>query len=333
MTRSAAGFGSLNRYEWAAYGTVLAVLVATFSTSSPYFLSADNISNLFTTMALAGILAAPATFLLVAGQIDLSIGATAAICGVMLASQTQGLGLIVGIGLAVVVGIAIGAVNGILVAVLGIPSLAVTFGSLAMVRALAYLLPSGQVIPINDFGALGNSRPVLNIPLPVLIFIAVLIVTGVSLRMSPLGRATYRIGLRPPHSRFDTKNAQSLVLGIFVVSGAAAALVGMILTSQLGTAVPNVADGLELTVITAVLLGGASLSGGRGSMVGTALALLILNVLDNGLSQLNVTSYWQQFAAGALLLLALIVDRLRLYASRRRLPAVDQPGSRAGITK
>ncbi|WP_051265751.1 ABC transporter permease [Nakamurella lactea] len=309
---------SLSRTEWALFGALLIGLVVLFALASPYFLSAGNMSNLFTTMALAGILAAPATFLMVAGQVDLSVGATAAICGVVLAGQAQGLGLAGSIVLSAAVGIVIGLTNGVLVAVLGIPSLAVTVGSLAMVRGLAYLLPSGQVVPIAGFGALGNARPLLNIPLPVLILVVVLVSAGIILRYTAIGRGTYRVGGRPALSRLHTVRAKVLVVGVFAASGAAAALVGMIITSQLSTAVPNVADGVELTVLTAVLLGGASLSGGRGTVAGTALALLILNVLDNGLSLLNVTSYWQQFASGALLLLALLIDRVRWYTRHRR---------------
>jgi ribose transport system permease protein len=309
---------SLSRTEWVVAGGLSVALVVLFAAASPYFLSGDNLSNLFTTMALAGILAAPATFLMVAGQVDLSVGAAAAVCGVLLAGQTPGLGLAGAIVVAALAGIAIGVLNGLLVALMGIHSLAVTVGSLAMLRGLAYLLPSGQVVPVAGFDALGNARPLPGIPLPVLILIGVVVIAGFVLRFTAIGRGTYRVGQRPAPSRLHTKRAKLLVVGVFAASGAAAALVGMIITSQLSTAVPNIADGLELTVVTAVLLGGASLSGGRGSVAGTVLALLILNVLDNGLSQLNVTSYWQQFAAGGLLLLALIIDRLRWYSTHRR---------------
>lgn len=310
---------SLSRTEWVICGVLLVGLVLLFGIASPYFLSANNIGNLFTTMALAGILAAPATFLMVSGQVDLSVGSIAAVCGVLVASLAPGLGLAGSSVVAVSAGIGIGLANGLLVAVLGIHSLAVTVTTLALVRGLAYLLPSGQVVPIAGFDILGNARPLLNVPLPVLILIVVLAVAGVVLRFTPFGRGTYRVGRRPQLSRLHTVRAKLLVIGLFAASGAAAALVGMILTSQLSTAVPNVADGLELTVVTAVLLGGCSLSGGRGTVAGTATALLLLSVLDNGLSQLNVTAYWQQFAAGCLLLSALIIDRLRWFTTHRRM--------------
>lgn len=309
---------SLHLAQASVIGILLVVAILFFSIVSPFFLSFDNIVNLLTTMALAGILAAPATVLLVAGQIDLSVGAAAAVCGVLLAEQVPGLGIGWAVVVAVVAGIGIGLINGTLVTMLGLSSLAVTIGSLALLRGLAFLLPSGGPVGLTDFEGLGNGRPLLNIPLPVYLFAAVMLVTFAVLRYTRCGHGAYAIGRRPAGRRLGGFAAKRLVLVAFVASGAAAALVGMILASQLGTGVPNVGIGLELTVLTSVLLGGASLAGGRGSIPGTVLALLLLSVLDNGMSLLNVTSYWQQFTSGALLLIALVVDGLRTTLARRR---------------
>jgi ribose transport system permease protein len=284
---------------------ILAFVV--FSFSIPYFFSVDNLINLLNELALVGIVAMPATFLIMSGQVDLSVGATAAFVGIVLAATTPGYGPLTAVLLAVGTGLLIGVVNGLLVTAGGVNSVAATFTSMALLRGLAYLIPSGLAIAVSGFRTLGNTRPVLGIALPTLIFGAAAVFAAV-LSRSAVGRRSRDTGLLPAAERLDGPRERRWVFALFAVSALSAALVGLIRTSQLGTGLPTAAIGIELSVVAAVLLGGGRLAGGRGSVAGTLLALLMISIIDNGLSLANVTPYAGQVFHAALLLLALVID-------------------------
>lgn len=284
------------------------IAFAVFSFSIPFFFSVDNLINLLNEVALAGIVAMPATFLIMSGQVDLSVGATAAFVGIVLAAMAPQSGLLTAVVLAVGTGLLIGLVNGLLVTAGGVPSIAATFASMALIRGLAYLVPSGLAITVAGFRSLGNTRPVLGIALPTLIFAACALTAAV-LSRSAVGRRSRETGRLQAAARLDVARERRWVITLFVVSGLCAALVGLIRTSQLGTGLPTAAIGLELTVVTAVLLGGGRLAGGRGSVGGTLIALLMISIIDSGLSLANVTAYAGQVFHAALLLLALVIDR------------------------
>ena len=270
----------------------------------------------------------PATFLIMSGQVDLSVGATAAFVGIVLAATAPGAGLLTAVLLAVGTGLLIGVVNGLLVTVGVVDSIAATFATMALLRGLAYLVPSGLAITLSGFRSLGNTRPVLGIALPTLIFGAAAVVAAL-LSRSTVGRRSRNTGLIPAAERLDGQRERAWVIALFVVSGLSAALVGLIRTSQLGTGLPTAAIGIELTVVTAVLLGGGRLAGGRGSVAGTLLALLMISIIDNGLSLANVTAYAGQVFHAALLVVALVIDRPRR-RSRTRQPAPTQTGTSIG---
>jgi ribose transport system permease protein len=313
-----------------AVGGVLAFAV--FSFSIPYFFSVDNLINLLNEVALAGIVAMPATFLIMSGQVDLSVGATAAFVGIVLAATAPESGLLAAVLLAVGTGLFIGLVNGLLVTAGGVPSFAATFASMALIRGLAYLVPSGLAITVAGFRSLGNTRPVLGIALPTLIFGALALAAAI-LSRSAAGRRSRATGRLPAAERLDGQRERRWVIALFVVSGLSAALVGLIRTSQLGTGLPTAAVGIELTVVTAVLLGGGRLAGGRGSVAGTLLALLMISVIDSGLSLANITAYAGQVFHAALLLLALVIDRPRRGWSASSTPSDVMPHPSAGIRR
>lgn len=281
-----------------------------FAVSSPYFLSADNLSNLLTDLALTGIIAIPATFLIMSGHVDLSAGSIAAFTGIVVASAAPEWGLLNSVLLAIGAGAAIGVVNGLLVTAGGVDSIATTFTTMALVRGLAYLLPGGLAVALSGFRPLGNSRPFLGLSLPTLIFLALLAV-GVMLSQSPAGERARAVGAMPTAGRLDQWKQRRLVILLFTISGLAAALVGLIRTSQLGTGIPTAAIGVEVVVLAAVLLGGGRFSGGHGSVTGTVLVLTVITIIDNGLSLANVTAYAGQVFHATLLLVAMVVDRVR----------------------
>lgn len=290
---------------------VLGALIVLFTITSPVFFTTNNMLNMLTSIAVVGIMAVPGTILLVAGQVDLSVGSAAAMCGMVTAAlaQSMDLGTAVVIGLAV--GLLVGVINGFFVTVVGVNSLIVTLGGLATFFGIGQLIGDGQTVLIRDFGYIGTARPFLNIPMPVIIFVAALIAGFIVLKYTVYGRQVYAIGANPVAARLVGIPSRRVIFIAFILSGLAAALAGLILVSQLGAASPNNARGYELLVVTAIVLGGASLSGGRGTIIGTFLGLMIIQVLSTGLTLLNVQSFWQSIATGILLIIAVSFDRLR----------------------
>lgn len=298
------------------FGALIVVLVAMsvfFTVKSPEFLNWNNWLNILTAIAVTGIVAAPGTLLIVSSNFDLSVGSGAAFCGVIVAviggtHHHLALGILLGL----LAGLGIGVLNGFLVTVVGVNSLITTLGNLAVFAGLTEVLANGQTVTINNFGGLGTARPVFNIPVPVLILIGVLIAFVLAARYTTYGRAMYAIGANQAAARLVGIRTGRAIFITFVLSGLCFGLGGLILTSQLSAASPTAATGLELSVITAIVLGGTSLTGGRGSVLGTFIGLLIIGVLNNGLILLNVGSFWQSVAQGTLLILAVSFDRLRL---------------------
>ena len=316
-----------NIQESLALILVLAALVVFFAIKAEFFFSYDNIVNVLQTMAPIGIIAMPATLLLVAGQVDLSVGSGAGIVGMMAAiSQTAtdstitsyglGLGLAEALLIAVAAMFVVGGLNSFFVTGLGLNSIITTLGTLAVLRGLTKVLGEGQTVRMNHFGSLGVSRPLWNIPLGVFIFAGVIILFVVLLRYTIYGRALYAIGASPEAARLAGIRVRRYITYGFLLSGVMIGLAGLIRLSQVGSQSINTGLGWELQVLTAVILGGASLSGGSGTILGTVLALLVIGVLRNGLIQLSVQTFWIEVAQGALLLSAVTVDRIRVRFAR-----------------
>lgn len=305
--------------ETAVLFAVLAVLVVFFSITSQYFLNSANLINILQNSARIGIVACPATLLLISGQFDLSVGSASAWVGIVVAIAaatagapiTPGLPLWVALLIGVAAALLVGMVNAVSVTFFRINALITTLATLAIFRGLTKVLSDGQTVRIENFGELGITR-VLGLPIPVYIFAAVVVVFFVVLRYTTYGRSMYAIGASPTAARLAGIRTGRAIFIAFILSAVLAGLSGLILLSQVNSASVNAGTGLELQVITAVVLGGASLSGGRGSIVGTTLAVLIVGVLGNGLIQLGVPSFWIEVAGGLLLLVAVGFDQVRV---------------------
>lgn len=305
--------------ETAVLFAVLAVLVVFFSITSQYFLNGANLINILQNSARIGIVACPATLLLISGQFDLSVGSASAWVGIVVAIAaatagapiTPGLPLWVALLIGVAAALLVGIVNAVSVTFFRINALITTLATLAIFRGLTKVLSDGQTVRIENFGELGIAR-VLGLPIPVYIFAAVVVVFFVVLRYTTYGRSMYAIGASPTAARLAGIRTGRAIFIAFILSAVLAGLSGLILLSQVNSASVNAGTGLELQVITAVVLGGASLSGGRGSIVGTTLAVLIVGVLGNGLIQLGVPSFWIEVAGGLLLLVAVGFDQVRV---------------------
>lgn len=299
--------------ESAALIVVLVALIVFFSLKSPYFFNTDNFTNILIASAVVGIIACPATMLLIAGQFDLSVGgATALVTVVFAQSFVSGRPLIFSLLLAFLAGAGVGALNGFLVTGVGINALITTIGTMGVMRAFAFIHSNGQAVGFDGFSTLGISRPVFNIPWMVWIFFGVVIVTVVVMRSTTYGRSLYAIGANPTAARLAGIRTKRVVFLTFVASGAAVGLTGILLASQTGQGSGNAATGLEFSAVTAVVLGGASLAGGRGSIVGTILGVLVIGVVNNGIVLLGIESFWQDVVRGTLLIVAVAVDQLRL---------------------
>jgi ribose transport system permease protein len=262
---------------------------------------------------VVGIIACPATMLLIAGQFDLSVGgATALVTAIFAQSFVHGRPLVVSVILGLAVGLGVGALNGFLVTVVGINALITTIGTMGVMRAFAYIETNGQAIGFNGFTTLGITRPILNVPWMVWIFVAIVGITMFTMRATTFGRSLYAIGANPAAARLAGIRTRRVIFLGFVLSGLAVGLTGLLLASQTGQGSGNAAIGLEFSAITAVVLGGASLAGGRGSIVGTILGVLVIGVVNNGIVLLNIESFWQDVVRGCLLIVAVAVDQLRL---------------------
>lgn len=306
--------------ETAALFIVLVVLFVFFSLTSPFFFNDKNIIIILQQSAMIGMIAAPATLLLIAAQFDLSIGSIAGFTGMLLAilvspqgsrEYAMGLSLEVAVVIAMLGALLVGVINGVSVTVFRINALITTLGTLAIFRGLTRVMGSGQTIRVSDFSTLGLER-FLGIPLLIWIFAIVVIAFWLLLRYTTYGRSMYAIGSSPTAARLaGIRTSRAIFVG-FMLSAALAGFAGLILLSQVGAASNTAGESLMLAVITAVVLGGASLSGGRGGIVGTVLAVLIVGVLNNGLVQLGIQSFWIEVATGVLLLVAVGADQLRV---------------------
>lgn len=301
--------------EWAALLVVLLALGTFFAIRSEFLLRPNNLVNVVTNVAVLGIIAAPGTMLLIAGQVDLSVASCAVFVGMVMANVAP-TSLTLAIFAAIGAGLLVGMINAVGVVVLRVNSIITTLATLAAFRGAAKLVSGGQTLILDGFGGLGTNR-ILSVPLSAYMFALVALLYYLVLRFTRFGKHIYAMGGDDRAARLaGIKVSRNIVVG-FLLSAVSAILAGLILVSQLGASSPIAAQGLELQVITAVILGGASLSGGRGSIMGTIVAVFIIGLLDNGLNLLSVQSFWQEIILGALLLSAVAFDQFRIRVSQR----------------
>jgi len=293
---------------------VLAVSLAAGRVLSPMFLSSANLSNMLADFTEIALIALPMTLVIVAAEIDLSVasvlGASSALMGVL---WHMGLPMPLVIALVLAFGTLAGLLNGLVIVRFGLPSLAVTIGTLALFRGLAYVLLGDQAIA--DFPASYTAFGIETIagtflPMPFVLVIAGAIVFTVLLQATPFGRSLYAIGANPTAAQFSGIDVAKTKLRLFMMSGAMAALAGVVYTLRFTSARGDNGEGFELSVIAAVLFGGVSIFGGRGSMIGVLLSLVIIGVLRNALTLADVSSETLTIVTGALLLSSVLIPNL-----------------------
>ncbi len=299
---------------------------------APNFLTSSNLISMAKHSAIWAILAIGMTYVIIGGGIDLSVGSIAGLCGMLAGGLiVEGLSLpIFGIIIyfhtpmilliILFIGVLLGAFNGLLITKLGVAPFIATLGLLYMARGFALLRSGGKTFP-NLVGdpALGNtgypilgSGTILNIPLAVWIAIIIAIIAAYASKKTPFGRHVYAVGGNEDAAKLSGIRVDRIKMFTYMFSGFTAALTGLILSSQLVASHPATGESYELTAIAAVVLGGTSLSGGRGSIGGSVIGALILGVLNDGLVMVGVSSFWQTVIKGLVVVLAVIIDQYQL---------------------
>lgn len=287
-------------------------LIVFFSLASPAFFSVANFGNIGRQTALVTIIAVGVTFVIIGGEIDLSVGSIVKLSGVLAAMSMQVVNNWV---LAAFVGLAVGALlglfNGLLTTRLGIPSFLVTLGMLGIAKGLAFVVSNTEPVLIQNptFFAVFAEGSVLGIPVPILWTILALSVGALLLHYTTFGRTVYATGGNPTAARYSGINTARVKIFCFMLTGLLAGLAALIFAARGHAARPDIADGLELDVIAAVILGGTSLFGGRGMIVGTLIGSLIIGILNNGLVLMGVSSSWQIAVKGAIIILAVAFSK------------------------
>ncbi|HEY2019695.1 ABC transporter permease [Paraburkholderia sp.] len=311
--------------QWEAL--LVLVLIASLGLGrwlSPVFLTGANLTNVLADLTEIALMALPMTLIIVAAEIDLSVasvlGASSALMGVL---WHMGLPMPVVIVLVLIAGAVAGLLNGLVIVKLNLPSLAVTIGTLALFRGLAYVLLGDQAVADFPAGytAFGmNTLGASFIPLPFVIVIVAAVLFTVLLQATAFGRSLYAIGANPTAAAFSGIEVAKIRLRLFVMSGLVSALAGIVYTLRFTSARGDNGEGFELSVIAAVLFGGVSIFGGRGSMIGVLLSLLIIGVLKNALTLDDVSSETLTIVTGVLLLASVLIPNLvaRWRAARDR---------------
>jgi ribose transport system permease protein len=296
----------------------LIIIVIFFSIASPHFFTTANITSIFTAATVTGVLALGTTFVIITGGIDLSIGTGMILCGVMAGVFLTywGWPLWAGVAGAILFGALIGFINGINVAVLGIPPFIATLGMMLIASGLSLVISGTKPIYFKetpDFQKLMNLSivPGARFPLGVAIFIVLIVVAAIVLSKTIVGRYTFSIGSNEAATALSGVNVVKWKIIIYSLSGVFVGIAGVLSASRLSSAQPTGGMGLELEAIAAVVIGGTSLQGGKGSIVGTVIGALIMAVLTNGLRIVSVPQEWQSVAVGCVILIAVYLDMLR----------------------
>lgn len=299
----------------ADYVLVAAIVIeaVVFAAIAPGFASVDNAVNVALSIAVTGILAVGMTAVIITGGIDLSVGSVVALTGVagaMAAAGATGAPASASIVAALAVGLVSGVVNGTLVAYLRVQPFIATLAMLTIARGAAFILSGGRSIGdlAPSFGLLGRSVP-LGVPAPVIVMVVVMLAGSFVLRRTVFGRHVYAIGGNPEAAWLAGVRTQRALWIVYLLNGVLAGLAGLTLASRLGAGVPNSGLQYELDVIAAVVVGGTSLAGGRGTIMGTLWGTVFIGVLTNGLNLANVDPYVQKVALGVVILIAAIGDR------------------------
>jgi erythritol transport system permease protein len=321
---------------------VLFVLASVFALMSPAFLTAGNLTILVKHVAINAILAVGMTFVILSGGIDLSVGSVAGLAGIIAGGLIHS-GLVLRpagvvvyfhtwlvIALALAAGALVGAVNGVLVAHLRVAPFIATLGTLYVARGTALLISNGATFPnLTGRPELGNTGflslgagTFLGLPVPIWLMLAFAAAGAFLAERTPFGRRVYAVGGNERAAELSGVRVKRIKFAVYGISGFCAAMVGLIIAAQLAAAHPATGETFELNAIAAVVLGGTSLMGGRGSIGGTIIGAFVIGVLADGLILLGVSEFWQIVIKGLVIVFAVILDQLQQQYTRRAAAAL-----------
>jgi ribose transport system permease protein len=291
----------------------LIVLFVALSIASPYFLTANNLASVARQTAVFNTMALGMTIVIISGGIDLSVGSILGLSGLVgTMALERGYPIPVGVLIGLLVGTGCGLANGVMVTKLRIPPFVVTLGTLGIFRGLALIISNG--LPVHrippGFSFLGEGN-LLGVPFVVWLLVICAVAVHVVLEHTRLGRYAFAIGSNKIASLYAGIPVDFHVMAVYAIGGTLTGLAGMIEASRLMTGQPTAGQGYELQAIAAVVIGGGSLNGGEGSVVGTLIGAFIMGLLSNGADLLNISNYWQQVIIGSVIILAVTLDELR----------------------
>ncbi|WP_460637168.1 ABC transporter permease [Larkinella harenae] len=297
------------------YGLLIAFIAIclVLSLLTPRFLTVSNLMIIVTQVSINALLAFGVTFVIITGGIDLSIGSTVAVTGVVAAlfAHPDTYPVIVPVLAGLAAGLLLGAFNGLVVTKSKVPPFIVTLGTMTIGRGLALILSKGRPVSnlSDSFNFIGGGQ-LLGIPTPIIILIVFFIICSVLLKKTVLGRYMYAVGGNEQAAKASGIQLNKVKMVVYTLCGGLAALAGILLTSRITTGQPNAGAGFELDAIAAAIIGGTSTSGGTGTMTGTLIGALLIGVISNGLDLMNVTSYYQQVVMGIIIISAVVLDSM-----------------------
>jgi ribose transport system permease protein len=314
-------FGSEARQKLLAFASLVLLLIY-FSFASPAFMQTDNMINILQATAVNGVLAIASTFIIITAGIDLSVGTLMTFCAVMAGVFLTywGLPMWTGVLAAIATGALAGSISGTLIAKLKIPPFIATLGMMQAWKGLSLVVSADKPIYFTDTenfyrisqdSLIGYVLPWLPIPNAGLILLVLAIVASIVLKRTALGRYTYAIGSNEEAVRLSGVNVDAWKIAIYSMGGGICGIAGLLLASRINSAQPALGQGYELDAIAAVVIGGTSLSGGTGTILGTIIGAFIMSVLTNGLRILSVAQEWQFVVTGVIIVLAVYTDILR----------------------
>lgn len=307
-------FKRVSSYREAGAVVPLILLIVIFSFSSPIFFTANNLFNISRQVSVISVLAIAMTFVIVSGGIDLSVGSVLAVSGIATATALKdfGLPIFISILIGILTGCVTGICNGLLVSYLNMPPFITTMGTMTILRGLGFIYTQGY--PIYNLPAeykLIGQGYLGVIPSLTIILLVVAVIAAVVLRSTIFGRHVYAIGGNIESANLAGIKVNRVKLLVYVISGFLCAVAGVMQSARVGSGLPATGAGYELEAIAAVVIGGASMTGGSGTIIGTILGSIILGVLSNGLSLLDVDSYVMDVVSGSVVILAVLVDIIR----------------------
>ncbi len=301
------------RVETAMFGALL-LLCIVLSLAAPNFLTAGNLRNVLWQVAALGIIAVGQTFVILTGGIDLSVGGIAAfsaMAGGLLMTRGGGENVVLGIVATLLIGLVVGLANGLIVSYGKLAAFIVTLGMMSITTSLTYVISDAKsIVGLPDGYRVWGKGDLGGIPLYLLTFILAFVLGHIFLTRTKPGRFIYAIGSNEEAARLSGVNVKMYKTLPYAITGVLCAVAAIILSGKLGAIDPDTGDGYQLRTIAAVVIGGTSLFGGKGTLVGTLIGVFLIGILNNGLNLLRVNAFWQGTAVGVVIILSVLIERL-----------------------